>query len=98
MLVAQCVLHDACCAMRVAMRDAFCGVVAFLFEKKRDKGKQRLVEGIEDERGREKGKRTAGARTYLRRQRQERGEQEGCALARASAMNEVGRAHLALQK
>jgi hypothetical protein len=34
----------------------------------------------------------------LRRQRQERGEQEGCALARASAMNEVGRAHLALQK
>jgi hypothetical protein len=53
---------------------------------------------MEDERGRGKGKRTAGARTCLRRQRQERGEQEGCALARASAMNEVGRAHLALQK
>ena len=81
------------------LRDAFYGVVAFLFEKKRDKGKKRQVEGMEDEReGGEKGKRTAGARTYLRRQRQERGEQEGCALTRASAMNEVGRAHLALQK
>jgi hypothetical protein len=84
--------------MLVAMRDVFCGVVAFLFEKKRDKGKQIQVEGMEDERGRGKGMRIAGARTYLRRQRQERGEQEGCALTRASAMNEVGRAHQALQK
>jgi hypothetical protein len=32
------------------LRDAFSGVVAFLFEKKRDKGKKRQVEGMEDER------------------------------------------------
>ena len=30
--------------MLVAMRDAFCGVFAFLFEKKRDRGKSRKWE------------------------------------------------------
>ena len=44
MRVARCVSHDACCAMLVAMRDAFCGVFAFLFEKKRDRGKSRKWE------------------------------------------------------
>ena len=69
------------CAMLVAMRDVFCGVVAFLFEKKRDRGKTRKWEGRrcdlpQREEGREqegegKAAMEAGARTYLRRQTRE---------------------------
>ncbi len=65
-------------------------------KKERDIGKTRQVEGMEDERGRGKGKRTAGARSYLRMQRKERGRAAKKRHAHAAPYKKdgAGRRHL----